>query len=332
MEGNIDPVVEKLKEKEVETIILTGCGTSYYAGISASMLLNILTDIKGFAIPASEVNYFTFKAFENKTAVISLSRSGETTETVLANRRAKKLGFLTIGITNNPTSTLAKEADYSIYLDIGEEKSIVMTKTFSSLLLVSMLVAIKLADLKQNAIGQKLLEEIHKIPDIATSILKKKDEIEKMATDFVRYNHFVVLGTGPNYGVALEGALKIKETNYIATEAFSTLEFRHGPMAMVDEKLVVIGLIPESKRYNDEIAVINEIADRGGRILLVTNAKAEKVPNRFVIDFPSLHEYLTPIINIIPMQLLAFCMCVKRGYNPDKPRHLTKVVKLKKEE
>ena len=330
MERNITPIAKKFLEEDINTVVLVGCGTSYYATIPASTLFNLLTDIKSFTLPSSEMVSFNFRSFYNKTAAICLSRSGETTETVLANKKAKKLGLLTIGITNNPDSTLAKETDYSIYIEAGKEKSIIMTKTFSSLVLVSMLIAIKVASLQGDPIGNKLLSEIHRISDIASNLLlRENDKIRKIAEDFTNYDHFVILGSGLNYGIALEGALKIKETNYIATEAFSTLEFRHGPMAMVDEKLVVIGLIPQSERLQDEILVLKEISEKGGKVLLITNAKIKSEINGLVVNFPLIHEYLTPIINIIPVQLLAFYMCVNRGYNPDKPRHITRVVKLR---
>jgi len=323
---NLNEIKDLAKElEETNTIILTGCGTSYYAGISIAYALNMLTSKIALAFPSSELIFYNFKAFKN-SILITISRSGETTETVKAAKKAKENGWKVLAITNNEKSTLYQIADFKLLARAGAEKSIVMTKTFSSMLFNALLLAAYLAEYEGNDIAEEIIKDAEKIPKIAEKIFKYEDLLKELASKHKK-SRFVILGRGVNYGVALEAALKLRETSYLSTNAFSTLEFRHGPMALVDNKLIAIGLAPKMPDYEEDLSLYEEIEKKGGHVFIITNLK-EEIGVKSLLKYDEISEFLTPVINIIPIQLLAFFIAVGKGYNPDKPRHLVKVVKI----
>ncbi|MGQ4892538.1 MAG: SIS domain-containing protein [Candidatus Njordarchaeia archaeon] len=319
--------VENLFEFEKpERIVFVGCGTSYHIGIVMSFLINQLTPLSAIAIPGGEYLLYDFKFEKDKTLMFFISRSGETTEVVESLRKANSLGYETVGVSLYKSSTLIKEAKNVIVPDIGEEKSVVATKFYSGTLLSLMKFFTRVFD------GEKIeaiKRNLNKTVEVAKSILEEKDKLRKIADNLVSYQHIVVLGMGQNFGAAMEASLKIKETSYIATEFFSTLEFRHGPKSMVNKNLKIIGLIPDSNRFEKEVSVLEEVAEMGGSTLLITDNRGYASEKIDIFRYPLINEYLTPITGIIPIHLLAFYRSVLTNKNPDKPEHLTKVVKIK---
>ena len=316
-----------IMEKNIRSIIFVGCGTSYYAAMVASYAFNILTSIKTYAYPSSEIYYYDFKSF-SKPLLAAFSRSGETTETVLAVEKARKKNWYTLSFTNSPESRLAKSSDTVILTNAGEEKSVIMTKTFSSMIFQAILLALELGKRSGNSDAQETLLQARKIPNIAKTLLNTYNRpLLDVAKKFID-KKFTVLGKGPNFGTALEGALKLRETSYISSNAFSTLEFRHGPLATVDENLVVIGMLSSIKTFEDELKLYREISEKNGNIVALAIKDTDYPEGWTIVRYTPINEILTPVINIIPIQLLSFYISVSRGCNPDRPRHLTKVVKL----
>jgi len=317
-----EKIIDFFEMNKPKRIYLTGCGTSFYAALHGMYLLKIL-NFAAFAFPASE--FYFLDLAEKSSLLIPISRSGETTETVWATKKAKKQELSILALTNNPKSFLYENADLAININVGEEKSIVMTKTFSGFIYALEILSLILGSRKSSQL-EELLTIAKEVPEIVKQEFRGNEgKIRQLAKKYRAQDRFIVLGFGPLYPVSMEAALKIKETSYIATESFSTLEFRHGPMASIDENVVVIGLIPRSPRFEKEIEVLREIEEKGGKIILVTN---EDVKEWDVIRYDDIHEYLAGVPSIAAIQLFAYYLSIEKGYDPDKPRYLTKVVKI----
>ncbi len=327
-------LIKRIREKDIQRVLLTGCGTSYYATLLGEFYLERVAEIQSRAFPSSEFTYDFPRRKASKCLFIAASRSGETTEAVQALREAKKRGAVTLAISNNPDSSLVKEADYAFHLGAGEENSIVMTKTFSSIVFTLQLLSLEFAHDRVNEEIEKIREELHKIPKLAESLIGKfRDEAEELVKRYSGLSRFVYLGSGPNYPICLEAGLKLRETSYVPVEVFHTLEFRHGPMASADENVLVIAVLTRSKTVDRQLRVLKEIRERNAPVLAVSNVAPASSQVDGVMDVPyELDELSLPILNLIPLQLFAYFYSVSKGLNPDNPRNLVKFVKLDQDE
>ena len=259
-----------------------------------------------------------------------ISQSGETTDTLEALREAKRKGAQVIGITNVIGSTMARESDGGIYIHAGPEIGVASTKAFTNQVVSLILLSIFLGRLKNMPLyeGEKLLKELMTLPDKIQSVLDQSDKIKEIAVKYKNERNFLYLGRGFNYPVALEGALKLKEISYIHAEGYPAAEMKHGPIALIDENMPVVFIAPKDPLYEKIVSNIREVKARNGRIIAVTNEDTEAIKDYVddIIIIPKTIEEFSPVINVIPLQLLAYYIAIEKGLDVDKPRNLAKSV------
>ena len=323
-------LVDQIRERDPKRIFLTGCGTSYYAALMGEFYFERVADIQSRAFPSSEFTYCFPKRNSSRCLLIAASRSGETTETVQALKEAKRRGAVTLAISNSPTSSLVEAADYDFQLEIGEENSVVMTKTFSSLVFTLQILSLEFSQKQPNEEIARVREQLHKIPAVARSLVGKfRDQAEEFAKEYLGLRRFVYLGSGPNYPICLEAGLKLRETSYVPVEVFHTLEFRHGPMAGADENVLVIAVLTRSETTDKQLKVLKEIRERNAPVLAISNVASVRNQVDEVVDVPNeLDELSLPLLNLMPLQLFAYFYSVSKGLDPDNPRSLVRFVKL----
>jgi len=312
--------------KEVSFV---GCGSSYYAGMVGEFLFKRFTGISASALPASEFIAYQRPATRRRLA-IALSRSGETTETVQAARLARRMGFEVLALTNNERSTLAQEAGRHLSIRAGPERSVVMTKTFSCLVYGVELLAAGVGVAQKTKGADAFSRALENVPELSMkTIVGQAEQVQRLVRKHLNLRT-IFLGSGANFPVALEAALKLRETSRVSAESFHFLEFRHGPMAEVSDDVLVVAFEPRGESSPKHLEVLREIAKKKGRVVAVTNIReaAEMIDD--VIELPSsLDEWISPPVAIAPLQLFACLYSMALGLNPDKPRNLTKVVKLR---
>jgi len=315
--------------KRFEQVSFVGCGSSYYAGMVAEFFFNRFAGMSASALPASEFIAYQRPAARARLA-IALSRSGETTETVEAARLSRKMGFEVLALTNNEKSTLAQEAEHHLPIHAGSEKSVVMTKTFSCLVYGVQLLAAAIGVAKETKGADSFLRALDDVPELSReTIAGDAEKVQRLVKKHLNLRA-IYLGSGANFPVALEAALKLRETSCMSAETFHFLEFRHGPMAEVGDNVMVIALEPKGKSSTKHLELLKEIAEKRGRVVAVTNLCEEAEEFGETITLPSsVDEWISPSVAIGPLQLFACFYSMALGLNPDKPRHLTKVVKLR---
>jgi len=323
-------LIDQIRERELQRIFLTGCGTSYYAAMMGEFYLERVAEIQSRAFPSSEFTYRFPRQNASRCLLIAASRSGETTETVQALREAKKRGAVTLAISNNPASSLVEVADHAFQLGVGEENSIVMTKTFSSLVFTLQLLSLEFCRNQPNEEIAKIREQLHKIPKLADSLIERfRDGAQGFAKKYLGLSRFIYLGSGPNYPICLEAGLKLRETSYVPVEVFHTLEFRHGPLAGADENVLVIAVLTISETTDRQLKVLKEIRERNTPVLAISNVPAVRNQVDGVVDVPNeLDELSLPLLNLMPLQLFAYFYSASKGLNPDNPRSLVRFVRL----
>lgn len=309
---------------------MIACGTSYHAALTAKYLIEKYAKISAYADIASEIRYAN-PVIDKNTLIISISQSGETADTIAAFSNEKNKGLYSIAIVNVVGSTLSRMADCVIYTHAGPEIGVASTKTFISQLAVLYLLTFQIAKLKNKIKDnelKKLLQNMRIIPDLIQKTLKEKNQVEKIAKKYCKQRDFLYYGRNINFPIALEGALKLKEISYTHAEGYPAGEIKHGPIALIDENVPNIFVAPESKLYEKIISNIEEIKARGGKIIVITNKKNKSISKYVddVIYIPDVFEDFYPLLAVIPMQLLAYFIGVKRGINVDKPRNLAKSV------
>jgi glucosamine--fructose-6-phosphate aminotransferase (isomerizing) len=263
-------------------------------------------------------------------AIIFISQSGETADTLAALREAKQRGALAIGVCNVVGSSIARESMAGIYTHAGPEIGVASTKAFSSQLIVLALITLLIARRRDMSLvdGQNIALEMEKLPDKIRQILKLNDEIEYIANEFKSSRNFLYLGRGYNFPVALEGALKLKEISYIHAEGYPAAEMKHGPIALIDDNMPVVFIAPKDSTYDKIVSNIEEIRARRGRIIAIASENDENIDKLvdYSIKIPDTIRMLMPILSVIPLQLLAYHIAVKKGLNVDQPRNLAKSV------
>ena len=325
--GGIEDHINRIKD--ANRIYITACGTSWHAGLIGKYLIEEYAGIPVHVEYASEFRYRK-PIIDSNTVVVGISQSGETADTLAALRKAKELGALTVGICNVVGSSLARETDCGIYTHAGPEIGVASTKAFTSQVTVLFLLSLCFGrdrNLSSHT-GKKYANALINIGDQVKSILEGSDSILNVAKSTVKADNFLYLGRGLNFPVALEGALKLKEISYIHAEGYPAAEMKHGPIALIDEKMPVVCLAPNDRTFDKVLSNIQEVKARKGVIISVTDKRTlelEKVSD-YIIDVPSTHPKVFPILSSISLQLLAYHLAVLRDCNVDQPRNLAKSV------
>ncbi len=325
--GGLEEVQERLRN--INRIIIVACGTARLAGLVGEYMLEEYAGIPVEVEYASEFRY-RLPIIDNKTAVLAISQSGETADTLAAIREAKKKGALTLGIVNVVGSTIARETDAGIYNHAGPEIAVASTKAFTSQLSVLTLITVMLGRQRSmsKSMGENILKELNLLPDKIEKILRNRFEIHKLAKKYTKYDHFMYLGRKYCFPVAEEGALKLKEISYIHAEGYASGEMKHGPIALIDANFPAFVIIPEDSVYEKGVSNVEEIKARGGRIIALTTEGSKGIKNISddVIYIPKTLEMLTPLIAVAPLQLFAYYVAVEKKLDVDKPRNLAKSV------
>ena len=312
-----------------DNILITACGTSWHSALIGEHMLESLARIPVEVEYASEFRYRN-PVVTDKTLCIVISQSGETADTLAAMREAKSRGARTYGIVNVVGSTIARESDGGIYVHAGPEIGVASTKAFTSQVIALLLFTLKLARLRNLSMvdGKEIIEELQKLPKKIQSVLDRADEVEKIAEDFKNAQNFLYLGRGYSFPTALEGALKLKEISYIHAEGYPAAEMKHGPIALIDEKMPVVFVTPHDSVFDKVVSNVQEVKARGGRVIAITTRDEEALEGKLDYEFriPETKDMLTPVLASIPLQLLAYYIAVKRGANVDQPRNLAKSV------
>lgn len=313
----------------IERIVILGCGTSWHAGLIGRQIIERLAGIPVQVEYASEYRYQPQITLPN-TLTIALSQSGETADTLEAMRAARGTGSRIVGIVNVVGSTIAREADSALYLRAGPEIGVASTKVFTSQIAALLLFGLFLGQARRGPSNEarKMVREMQRVPALIEQVLRLETRIGDIARIYADSGNFLYLGRGVNFPVALEGSLKLKEISYIHAEGYPAAEMKHGPIALIDEKMPVVFVAPTDAIYPKVVANIQEVKARGGRIIVISTDGNDELRN--LVDHqlrvPALPTLLSPLVTVVPLQLLAYHIAVLRGCDVDRPRNLTKSV------
>ncbi len=310
-------------------IIIIACGTSWHAGLIGEYMLEDLARISAEVEYASEFRYRN-PVIGPGDVVIVMSQSGETIDTLAAMNEAQRRGAIVLGVVNVVGSTIARQSDGGVYTHAGLEIGVASTKAFTSQLMVLAAVALTIGRGRGVSVteGREIVRAMQAIHGQIGEILAGNDAIKEIALRYAKHSNFLYLGRGYNFPVALEGALKLKEISYIHAEGYPAAEMKHGPIALIDESMPVVVIAPQDAFYEKILSNMQEVKARGGRILAITSQGDDQVKSMAddVIEIPRTLPHLTPILSVIPLQLLAYHIAVERGCNVDQPRNLAKSV------
>ncbi len=325
--GGLESVLDRLTE--MDRLIIVSCGTSYYAGLLGRYILETATDYSVEVDTASEFRYRKLN-FRPKTAVLAISQSGETADTLAAVHEAKRKGALVLGIVNVVGSNIARETNAGVYNHAGPEIGVASTKAFISQLTILYLLTLLLARRQRMDVneGQTFIRELEAIPDKIARILAQKEKIHAIAKKYARFHNFLYVGRKFNFPIALEGALKLKEISYLHAEAYAAGEMKHGPIALIDPEFPSMCLVPRDSSYEKMVSNIQEIRARSGPVISVATEGDEQIGSMSddVIHVPASEELFTPLLTVVPMQLFAYYVALERGCEIDQPRNLAKSV------
>lgn len=313
-----------------ERIIIVACGTSWHAGLVAEYIFEEFARIPVEVEYASEFRYRN-PIINPKDVVIAISQSGETADTLAAIKLAKEKGAFVFGVCNVVGSSISRETHAGAYTHAGPEIGVASTKAFTTQITILTLISLRLAKAKgtmSNSDFHRYLQELEAIPEKVAEALATNDIAKTIASIYKDAPNCLYLGRGYNFPVALEGALKLKEISYIHAEGYPAAEMKHGPIALIDEKMPVIIVAPKQGHYDKVVSNIQEIKSRSGKIIAVVTKGDTQVKELadHVIEIPDTAEALTPLLTTIPLQLLSYHIAVMRGCNVDQPRNLAKSV------
>ncbi|MFA5368603.1 MAG: glutamine--fructose-6-phosphate transaminase (isomerizing), partial [Candidatus Paceibacterota bacterium] len=325
--GGLFSVEEKLRE--INNLLLIGCGTANYACKVGEYMLEEYANIPSEVDFGSEFRYR--KPIVNKnTGAIFVSQSGETADTLAALREMKEKGILTLGVTNVVGSSQARESTAGVYTRSGPEIAVASTKAFIGQLTILAMITVYLGRQRDMALimGKRIVSELMDLPKQAQSILDKAKEIEVIAEKYKNYQNFWFIGRKYNYPIALEGALKLKEVSYLHAEGAAGGELKHGPLALIDENCPTIAICPSDSVYEKMISNIEEVKARKGKVIAIATEGNKEIKEIVddVIYIPKTLEMLNPILTVIPLHLFAYYIAVKLGRHIDKPKNLAKSV------
>lgn len=315
--------------RDIKRIVIIACGTAAHAGLIGKYAFERLAEIPTEVEIASEFRYRD-PIIDEDTLVFAISQSGETADTLMAVREAKRKGAIVRGIVNVVGSTIAREAGAGTYIHAGPELAVASTKAYTNMLAVLLLYALQFGRLRHVTVatGQRLLKNLLAIPGKINATLKDSSRIEKLVRAYQKEQNFFFLGRGVNYPVALEGALKLKEIAYLHSEAYPGGEMKHGPLALVRKGSPVIAIATKNQLYDKMKSNIQEVRARGARTIVIATEGDKEIKELAtdVIYVPETMELLQPLLNTIPLQLLAYYMAVAVGSDVDRPRNLAKSV------
>ena len=323
-----DLEISKEDLEKINQIYIVACGTAMHAGLVGKTVLENLCKIPVTVDIASEFRYRN-PLIDEKTLCIYISQSGETADTIAALKLAKSKGAKTIAISNVIGSSITREADYSIYTHAGPEIAVASTKAYTSQVVLVAILAIHFAEI----LGRCDVKEIETLKsdilDLPTKIEKLLDNtsnIEEFAKKVYTQKDMFFLGRGTDYAVALEGSLKLKEISYIHSEAYAAGELKHGPIALIENDVTVIGIMTDPNLIEKSISNLQEVITRGAKTLVITNQVLPNAHFDFVVTIPETNPLISPILSVIPLQLLAYYISKNKGLDVDKPRNLAKSV------
>jgi len=315
--------------RSADRIILCACGTSWHAALVGEYLVEAWARIPVEVEYASEFRYRN-PILRQGDAVLVVSQSGETADTLAAVREAQRQGIPVYGICNTVGSTIARETEAGVYLHAGPEIGVASTKAFTAQ--VTILAQLALALAKDRSLEptelSRIVAELKAIPSRITEVLETADAVEQIAKTFRYASNFLYLGRGVNFPVALEGALKLKEISYIHAEGYPAAEMKHGPIALIDRFMPVVLIAMKDSTYEKVVSNIEEVVARDGVVIVVTDAEEGELDHlcEHVIRIPKTHEMLSPLLTVVPLQLLSYHIAVLRGCDVDQPRNLAKSV------
>ncbi|HEY3119125.1 MAG TPA: glutamine--fructose-6-phosphate transaminase (isomerizing) [Vicinamibacteria bacterium] len=320
--------------KRAKRVMLLACGTSWHAALVGKFLLEQVARVPAEVDYGSEFRYRD-PIVGPKTLAVAISQSGETADTLAAFREAKKLGALGVAICNVQGSMLTREAEGTLLTHAGPEIGVASTKAFTAQLAALALLALYLGRLHGTLSPERcreLLESLTRIPHLMEDALQASSRLDELARSVVNASDFLFLGRGVNYPIALEGALKMKEISYIHAEGYPAGEMKHGPIALIDEQMPVVALCPPGRTYEKMLSNVQEVKARGGRVVAITAQGDTQIRNildlksDIIFDVPAVDEVWSPLVTVIPLQLLAYHVAVRAGRDVDQPRNLAKSV------
>nr|MDO8098984.1 SIS domain-containing protein [Candidatus Njordarchaeota archaeon] len=334
------PEARKLAElyplSDFDLVYITGSGTSYHAGLAGQYAMATVMKTFTSVIPSSEFKYWVPHSASKKSLVFAISQSGESADVLSAATVARDNGSRVVAITNTPGSSLTRLAHLTVHTYAGEEKAVTATKTYTSQLAAMFTIALASAE-KQNVSDEETLSKLKKmivdVPHYVQETISVSEPNVKELTEKLKSSSFIfLLGSGPNYATSLEGALKLKESAGIFAEGFATREFIHGPMQLISEGTPIIVFMPQSEGREESLRIMDNFKKLGANIILVSCYGDEtKVGEGYYhcIDVErKVDEIFSPIVYIVPIQLFAFHIAIKKGLDPDKPEKLSKVVRF----
>ena len=311
----------------INKIYIVACGTAMHAGLAVKPIFENLCNIPVEVDMASEFRYRN-PLINSQTLAIFISQSGETADTIQALKLAKEKGATTLAISNVIGSSITRESDIFIYTHAGPEIAVASTKAYTAQVVLLNIIALYFAQVLE-LLDENLLSEFKKeilsLPSKVEEALKVSENVKKLAKDIYEVKDAFFIGRGIDYPVAMEGSLKLKEISYIHSEAYAGGELKHGPIALIENDFPVIGIITDDKLLDKSISNLQEVISRGAKTILVTNQEINKDFN-YIIKIPKINKYLSPILSVIPLQLLSYYISKEKGLDVDKPRNLAKSV------
>lgn len=311
----------------INKIFIVACGTAMHAGLAVKPIFENLCKIPVEVDMASEFRYRNPLVNKN-TLAIFISQSGETADTIQALKLAKEKGATTLALSNVIGSSITREADLYIYTHAGPEIAVASTKAYTAQVVLLNIIALYIAQILKSAddiIIDDLKKQILLLPNKVEETLKNCQNIKKLAEDIYNVKDLFFIGRGIDYPVAMEGSLKLKEISYIHSEAYAGGELKHGPIALIENGFPVISIITDKKLLEKSISNVQEVISRGAKTIIITNQKLNKDFD-YIISIPEIDKYLSPILSVIPLQLLSYYIAKKRNLDVDKPRNLAKSV------
>ena len=324
------PKISRKDSQEIERIIIIACGTAWHAGLVAGYMLEELAQIPTDVEYASEFRYRN-PIINDKTLVVAISQFGETADTLAAVKESNRRGARTMGIINVVGSTIAREVNSGgTYVHAGPEIGVASTKAFTSQLTALTLLTLCLGRIRNIPLikGEEIVKALSKIPAQVKIILEKSKQIKQIAKKYSKYKNFLYLGRGIQFPIALEGALKLKEISYIHAEGYPSAEMKHGPIALIDDKTPSVFICTKDKLYDKNISNIEEVRARNGKIIVVATEGDGQIKNYSddIIYVSQTTSFTSPLLTVIPLQLLAYYIACERGCDVDKPRNLAESV------
>lgn len=315
--------------RSVEKVVFVACGTAAYAGMVGALVVEELAGVSAECVVASEFRYRRL-LLSAKTLVLVISQSGETADTIAAMREVKRKGSKVLGIINVVGSTIARETEGGLFIHAGPEIGVASTKAFMGQLVTLALIALRLSRVRDTsaAVGRKIAFALRQIPSQIESILFRRQQLVTLAEKYGHYRNFLYLGRKFSFPIALEGALKLKEISYIHAEAYAAGEMKHGPIALVDPEFPTVAVAPRDSVYEKTISNLEEVRARRGKVLAIATEGDEEIMRVAddVFFVPPTEEALSPLLTVVPLQMFAYEIALKKGLDVDKPRNLAKSV------